>query len=257
MLKKILSQEELEEIKAIVTAVFQGADFIALKEGLGDEYYLNEDENDYFNIEDFKAMLFNDGITNVDVASGMTKVVLIPNDKDYVIKIPITKIGDYEYYENEKGDWEKGKFMISDNKLGDYCSIEERLFNSFDDEIKEIFAETKFITKVNNLPIYIQEKIKTPYRRKINQFDPFHYPSDRKSDMDIHYELNLIGEYNEYDNEFQEDFSYDILVNYGFEFLIKLLQMIDSKGITDLHSGNYGYNGNYKPMIFDYSGYGE
>lgn len=257
MLKRVLPQEEIEEIKAVVTAAFQGADFIALREGYNDEYYLSENENDFFNVEDFKIMLLKNGITNVNVDSGMTKIVLIPNDKDYVIKIPITKIGDYEYYVNEEEEWAKGKFIVRDNILGDYCSIEEKLFNSFDNEIKEIFAETRFITKVNNLPIYIQEKIKISYGKKINQFDPVHYLSDRKSDMDIHYELNSIDKYNAYYNEFQEDFSYDILVNYGFEFLIKLLQTIDSKGIMDLHSGNYGYNGNYKPMIFDYSGYGE
>ena len=52
------------------------------------------------------------------------------------------------------------------------------------------------------------------------------------------------------------EFCYDILVNYGFDFLINLLQTIDYAGISDLHAGNYGYK-NYKPMIYDYSGYGE
>lgn len=259
MLNTILSQKEIEEIKSIVKLVFKGADFIALKEDGEYEYYLSEDENDLFNIDDFRRILFNNEILNIRVASGLTKIVLIPDDKDYVIKIPITKTGYYDYIEDENGDYRKGEFFVANNSFGDYCSIEEELFNSFEDDIKEIFAETKFITKVNDLPIYIQEKVKTPYDKKINQFDPNHYPSDRKSDMEIHHELKVISECSEYSeyNEFQEDYCYDILVNYGFEFLIKLLQTIDDVGISDLHTGNYGYNKNYKPMIFDYSGYGE
>lgn len=255
MLNTILSQKEIEEIKSIVGLVFQGADFIAFKEDGDYEYYLSEDENDIFNIEDFRKILCENEISNIHVASGLTKIVLIPDDKDYVIKIPITKTGRYDYVEDENRNYRKENFLIEDNNLGDYCSIEEELFNSFEDDIKKIFAETRFITKVNDLPIYIQEKVTVPYRRKIDLFDPNHYPSDRKSDMDIHYELSAIGEYCEY-NEFQEDYCYDILVNYGFDFLVKLLQTIDYTGISDLHYGNYGYK-NYKPMIFDYSGYGE
>ena len=255
MLNAILSQKEIEEIKSIVELVFQGADFIALKEDSDYEYYLSEDEENFFDIDDFREILFDNEISNIRIASGLTKIVLIPDDKDYVIKIPITKSGHYDYIEDENGNYKKGNFYVEDNNLGDYCSIEEELFNSFEDDIQKIFAETRFITKVNDLPIYIQEKVTVPYRKKINQFDPNHYPSDRKSDMDIHYELSAISEYSEY-NEFQEDFCYDILVNYGFDFLVNLLQTIDYAGISDLHSGNYGYK-NYKPMIFDYSGYGE
>lgn len=255
MFNAILSQKEIEEIKSIVELVFQGADFIALKEDGGCGYYLSENEDDFFDINDFREILFANEISNIRIASGLTKIVLIPDDKDYVIKIPITKTGAHVYYENKKGNWVKGKLIIDNNNLGDYCSIEEKLFNSFEDDIKKIFAETRFITKVNDLPIYIQEKVTVPYCKKIDQFDPNHYPSDRKSDMDIHYELNAISKYCEY-NEFQEDYCYDILVNYGFDFLVKLLQTIDYAGISDLHYGNYGYK-NYKPMIYDYSGYGE
>ena len=39
MLNTILSQKEIEEIKSIVGLVFQGADFIALKEDCDYEYY--------------------------------------------------------------------------------------------------------------------------------------------------------------------------------------------------------------------------
>lgn len=255
MLNTILSQKEIEEIKLIVKLVFQGADFIALKEDGDYEYYLSENEDDLFNLKDFRRILCENEILNIRVASGLTKIVLIPDNKDYVIKIPITKTGRYDYVEDKNGNYRKENFLIENNNFGDYCSIEEELFNSFEDDIKKIFAETRFITKVNDLPIYIQEKVTVPYRKKIDLFDPDHYPSDRKSDMDIHYELSAISKYCEY-NEFQEDFSYDILVNYGFDFLVKLLQTIDYAGISDLHYGNYGYK-NYKPMIFDYSGYGE
>ena len=255
MLNAILSQKEIEEIKSIVELVFQGADFIALKEDSDCEYYLSENEDDFLSLEDFRRILCENEILNIHVASGLTKIVLIPDDKDYVIKIPITKTGYYDYIEDENGNYTKGNLLMENNNLGDYCSIEEELFNSFTDDIQKIFAETRFITKVNDLPIYIQEKVTVPYCKKINQFDPNHYPSDRKSDMDIHYELSAISEYSEY-NEFQEDFCYDILVNYGFDFLVNLLQTIDYAGISDLHAGNYGYK-NYKPMIYDYSGYGE
>lgn len=257
MLKEFLSQEEIEEIKTIVIAVFQGAEYIASGESYG-EYYLNEDENDLFYIEDFKNFLINNGIENVNVDFGLTKIVLIPNDKNYVIKIPITKIGYYDYVV-KNGKYKRNKFVIGNNNLGDYCLIEEKLFNSFSDDLKKIFAETKFITKVNNLPIYIQEKVEMSYSQKLNMFNPKHYPSDRKNKKDICYNLNSINEYKEFVNysELSENFCYDILINYGVNSLIELLQTINKIGITDLHTKNYGYNRKNKPMIFDYSGYGE
>ena len=76
MLNTILSQKEIEEIKSIVELVFQGADFIALKEDSDCEYYLSENEDDFLNLEDFRKILCENEISNIRVASGLTKIVL-------------------------------------------------------------------------------------------------------------------------------------------------------------------------------------
>ena len=42
---------------------------------------------------------------------------------------------------------------------------------------------------------------------------------------------------------------------YGYKFMRKVAEWTYLNDINDLHSGNVGYIGNYRPIILDYSGY--
>lgn len=254
---RTLSIGEVKEIKEVVNEIFGNINFIAYD---GEDYescHLDNNE-ELYGISDLENLLIEKRINSYSIEKGITKIVLIPDNKDYVIKIPITKIAYREFfYDNE--EYHKGNFIVEDNVGGDYCKKEEEIYNSIDEEIKKMFAETKFLTEINELPIYIQEKIDFSFSTKDKiYFNPDVFPSDRKSDMDIktivNSKLSSKGIYNF--GRLKTKFCYDIIMNYGVDKFLLLMREIDFWKIEDLHEANIGYK-NYKPIIFDYSGFEE
>ena len=49
----------------------------------------------------------------------------------------------------------------------------------------------------------------------------------------------------------------DAIAAFGEDAVLKLISFIDLEGITDLHTSNYGYTLDGKPVIFDYAGWHE
>ena len=187
-------------------------------------------------VDELVLYLFDKGyIFNYDF--GATKLVIIPRNKDYVIKIPFQG-----YYKNDCFY----NFIGADSEFKwDYCNVEvERYENIYSTSFKDCFAETIFIGYANNYPIYLQEKC-TPFngsynktkekRKKMNSFL-------RK--IDCYYELN-------------PDWCIDLLKYYGpkrfKEFLILIKKF---KWVDDLTYDNVGYKNGY-PIIIDFSGFRE
>lgn len=251
---RTLSIGEVKETEEVINEIFGDIGFIACDKDDYEFCYLGNNE-DLYGISDLEELLIEKKINSYSIEKGATKIVLIPEDKDYVIKIPITKIAYREFFFYD-GAYRKGKFAIRDNIGGDYCKKEEEIYNLIDEEVKEMFAETKFLIEVNKLPIYIQEKIDFSFDNKY--FNPNVFPSDRKSDMDIrtivNSELSLKGMNNL--GGLNTEFCYDVMMNYGIDSFLLLMREINFWEIGDLHKSNIGYK-NYKPMIFDYSGFGE
>lgn len=251
---RTLSIGEVKEIEEVINEIFGDIGFIAYD---GEDYescYLGNNE-DLYGISNLEELLIENKINSYSIEKGITKIVLIPEDKDYVIKIPITKIAYREFF-YDNGEYHKGKFVIKDNVGGDYCKKEEEIYNSIDEEVKKMFAETKFLIEVNKLPIYIQEKIDFSFDNKC--FNPDIFPSDRKSDMDIRTIVNSELSSKGINNlgRLNTEFCYDVMMNYGIDSFLLLIREINFWKIEDLHELNIGYK-NYKPMIFDYSGFEE
>lgn len=175
--------------------------------------------------------------------SGASKLVIIPADKDFVIKIPCK----YEYDGDE--DTYKGACKFGpDGEVLDfgwnYCGLEEAIYQAaVKAGIEKLFAETIYIGVYDGYPIYIQEKCKI--FNDIRNTEDYPEKSKKKS-------LKLCRDNNWYC--FNEYWLSDVLDYYNTdnEFM-KLNKFIESYNISDLHFGNVGYRYDGSPVLIDYS----
>lgn len=107
--------------------------------------YIPQDrKNDYVFLENLESEILYVG--NYHIESGCYKIVIIPDDADFVIKIPFNK-----------KDWCGKVLSIEDNCLDEqniYVRMKQRGFSCF-------FSEPKLFEKINGIPVYTQEKAKT------------------------------------------------------------------------------------------------
>lgn len=178
---------------------------------------------------------------NVKVACGMSKVVLIPEYEDYVIKIPFTGC----YQENYDEDTGETSYEQVCDCNWDYCDIEAANYANATSDLKEYLAETQFVGLYNNIPIYVQEKIKCS-ESDSNECDRTTY-----LDNEIDY---ITDQW--YCSDFCVVFLKKILNKIGLQRTLSLLSEIN-ESFDDIHDANYGYRFDGSPVIFDYSGYDE
>lgn len=189
--------------------------------------------------------------TNIDTGSvldldacdfncGASKFVI--NYNNYVIKIPFTG---YYCRDFESDAVYLGGYWEATNP----CAEEELIYENASNEMKELLLPNIFIGNVNNcFPVYIQETIS-------HSFSDRDYTKDKIKEETIDYQILKRLE--------KELFTYSYRVNLIFlvpfvaKFGIKKTKeaMIDINELDDLHSDNYGYLSNGRPVIFDYAGY--
>ena len=199
---------------------------------------------------------------NYEIRSGASKLVLISDDEDYVIKIPFagytySAYRDSDNSEEESDDddndndnsndeledyFEEFHGATEDNEnCWDYCYKEELIgFAAEQSNYEKIFIPTLYIDELNNNRIYVQKKINTPNVIKYPSRESRQIYDDKYSDE------NYIG------NELGGLFI-DI---YGEEEANNIMKFIRDNGVGDLHRGNY-YVDIDKIIIFDYAGYNE
>ena len=212
-----------------------------------------------------------------DIACGVTKLVVIPEGFDFVVKIPfkcqahrdnkcwhrtdtlhsfLRDYGNCIVFDDEE-DPEDGYFIVNDPLNGaydyvtetdyeyDYCGVEEQLYKEAEAEgLAPLFAKTEFVHRINGYDIYIQEKCEETYGDSGRTYSD----KDKESGKTVE-EL----EDDHYYSEFALCWLIDVYNTYGEEMLIKLLHFEES-WLSDIHYGNYGYR-NGKPIILDYSGF--
>lgn len=185
---------------------------------------------------------------DIGFAAGCTRICLIPKDKDYVIKIPVTGLygdPDMEYgYENLE-DCE----IISTVNLEEYNVFdkEQAIYDSLLSESKDVFLPSIFVGEYCGIPIYIQEKVA---KKEANMM------SFSLSEAAATSVKKVVSEhkYDEFvDKPLYNDFIWSMITFYGEEATGFILE--DCKNIDDLHSNNYGYLKDGRPVIFDFAGY--
>jgi hypothetical protein len=191
------------------------------------------DENIYSNIT-YPYLVDTKMLT---IEAGITKLVIIPEETDYVIKIPFTGVYKYDDYENPV--------------FKNYCSenvIEEEidLYDfTISEALRSITAENIFICMLDDiLPIYIQEKAK-------NLTSYCNFSSLPISETKQNIVKAVITKTN---TDLNIDFVSKLISSFGIKKAYNLITEIDCY-YTDLHNQNYGFKKDGSCMIFDYGGY--
>ena len=186
-----------------------------------------------------------------DVRAGVSKLVIIPDKTNYVIKIPFN--GQYEAVYD--GDISLGydefiPFHRAGEKFDscswDYCETELEIYaRAEDDEVEFFFDETEYFTSVHNRPIYVQEKAISmdDWCGEIKETSP----EAKKNYCYCRPEHEYISR-----NWVEQAIDY-----YGLDNVIKLKNFIDNYSLRDFHAGNIGYTSDGAPVIIDYAGWAD
>lgn len=169
---------------------------------------------------------------------GATKLVIIPNCGDYVIKIPFTN--SYRAIETDEEDILELDRLCCVDVMEDEQTIYERASSL----MKEILLPNIYIGNVGALPIYIQKKIKETCEDVEERTDKIPHNIDS---------CRYIFRRTKGD-KFSSLFLSSLINCYGISKTLSLSKEASYR-IDDLHTGNYGYLSNGRPVIFDTGGY--
>ena len=223
-------------------------------------YNLDEDDTDNV-IDPVWDCLHEAGLNKeCDIANGVSKVVIIPRNSAYVIKIPLFGSWYYpEEYDEENDeyyiDYENAYFdeytgaYYEDAEIdcSNYCELEEYLYNfAVENDVSDMFAKTEFFGYAKcGRPVYISEKCKNFWRGNRE-------PSDASKTLVKDKRDSRIPGWSKMDSTITALFVDD----YGVERAAKLFQFLSDFNITDLHSNNVMISEKTgKIVITDYSGF--
>lgn len=206
-------------------------------EVLIDRYTVDECDNPYdytiFLDRDCEIALSFSEEEEFYIDSGCSKLVIIPKNRSYVIKIPWTGV-----YTNTTEEGEDVEESIFDYELN-YSPMEEEInyYNDADEETKQYLAENEFVGLYNNsIPIYVQEKIKhIGWGAATNTS-----VSNKFSIKVCVYSLGV-------------KIAKMIVEQLGYNEGLRVVKELDD--ISDLHNGNYGVDKYGQFKIIDYAGY--
>ena len=205
--------------------------------GLNEDDAFTEDDADFM-----IADITNFGIPNFDWDTGATKLVIMPEQREYVIKIPFNGYydeGHFYHFEGAESDY-------CDN----YCEAENRLYmEATVDGFEELFLPNEYVCDVDCYPIYVQPKAEV-----LNKSESQEKYSSKESKEKI---LQRIKEDRFFTNLPASWLASCLDVLGSMEEVNKFLKFLDMTGISaDLHYGNLGYYHGHA-VIIDYGGYDE
>ena len=185
---------------------------------------------------------------NFILASGVSKVAIIPKEKNYVIKIPY-----YGKYRKSNGIKCFDPYFSSISKSSDYCKSEEIIYNKAKaNGLDTFFAEIEQIGKIKSIPIYVQ--------RKAVIFEDVYYPEDDEEENLNEHEISIFKTITTKYSDLVEDeylplsWMKDFICSYGELAFDKLYNFLSDNNIQDLHSENIGYI-RERPVLVDFSGF--
>lgn len=183
-------------------------------------------------------------------ASGVTKMVLIPRDKEnkFVIKIPFT--GEMKMQRSPKGGLVETyvPFNWNDSGItwypGNYCDIEaERCKHIIREGWGDFIAKTSLIGIIGDLYVYKQELVDTIAEDK-------YYEDDLENKLTSARTLASA-----YEDEIDEYWVMELMDYMGAKKTTQFLDFLAEWGYSnDLHGANVGFK-NGIPVMFDYSDY--
>ena len=220
---------------------------------------ISEEEKNYilnllstFNLKHLSQYNFMKKLQALDdnfiLASGVSKVAIIPKEKNYVIKIPY-----YGKYRKSNGIKCFDTYFSSISKSSDYCKSEEIIYNKAKaNGLDPFFAEIEQIGIIKSIPIYVQ--------RKAVIFEDVYYPEDDEEENLNEREVSIFKTITTKYSDLVEDeylplsWMKDFICSYGELAFDKLYNFLSDNNIQDLHSENIGYICE-RPVLVDFSGF--
>ena len=181
----------------------------------------------------YRANDYDFECNKVSLASGETKIVIIFDDEDWVIKIPFNFAGVKPSY-----------------KYDDFCHIEAKNYKrAVEENLEKFFAPMYFLGDYEfedgccdfSCPIYIMKKI------EVNEDVNSEYAAS-----------NYEGDEDDYDDcDFSGEDGAMICLDSSWTVneTINLWDFLCDCNINDVHTGNIGLDENGRYIICDYSGY--
>lgn len=183
---------------------------------------------------------------------GISKLVLIPDEYSFVIKIPFscTSYTDYDEYDNEEdriAEFQGAHYVESCEWGWDYCRAEAEFYEAAKVRgVEKFFAPTIYIGDIKGWPIYIQDKCLIFAESNLAYS---HSEEDRNRSNEKLDNMKIASE------RVPIDFIVDMFKDYPDKEVADVFNFIDEAGITDLHGNNCGYNKEGFVVFTDYSGY--
>lgn len=175
-----------------------------------------------------------ESVKGIQVKRGVSKVVFIPKDTDYVIKMSITHMYD-----------ENGNVVRTNSR--DILEEEMEFYNNASSLLKKVLGKIEVIGEYNGMKVYIQEKAdKIFYDMYIEELeeDKQHFENFCKSYHIIDMP-DVIGEH----------FAWHMTKFFSMEEIQKVNEELWEMNCDDLHMLNLGLRKDGSPFIFDYGGY--
>lgn len=205
-------------------------------EVLIDRYTIDECENP----EDFTIYLDRDckipliWCNNEEffIESGCSKLVIVPKNRSYVIKIPWTGVytNTTEYEDNVEDTFD---YELSYSPMED----EINYYSDVDEETRQYLAENEFVGLYNNsIPIYVQEKVK-------------HIGWGAATNTSVTAKFSVKTCIQSLDAKIAKM----IVEQLGYNEGLRVVRELDS--IDDLRSANYGFDKYGQFKIIDYAGF--
>lgn len=197
-------------------------------------------------VDDFVSSIDTKRVPEFDYDAGATKLVIMPEDRDYVIKIPFS--GLY----NEWGDYIPFNGAEDDGYGDDYCEAEQLYYNEARKAgYGKFFMKVFCVGSSCSYPIYVQEKV--------DEFCRYTCIAHQKKHTSDESLKTVVS--NHLDDKMQLPKIWLASCLTAFEGdeqkLTDFIKFLDDTGIkTDLHAGNLGYFKGH-PVIIDYGGYHE
>jgi hypothetical protein len=184
-----------------------------------------------------------------DIACGASKAVLfLDGEDDYVIKIPFYGYGTRDEDEDYV-TWFNGASLcgVDTEPEWNYCELESVVYDlALETGVEEFFASTEFLCHVNDIPVYVSEKMD-------NITDGYDYSNETEEEEAWRRAVDFVKEHK--GASFSTTQIEALIRGYGEEKVERLVDFISNLGVSDFHNGNWGYDKDSRIRLLDYSGY--
>ena len=201
-------------------------------------------------IESWEEFCYGDDYENapanfdVEVRAGASKVVLVPHNEQFVVKLPYYGMRDndgyvYPYCGARNDELEE---LGYEGESNNYCDLEANLYTeSVEVGCAQFFVPVAFFDEVSGVPVYVQAKVTSDYNaiRNTSAENTYKYASIENS------------------NVFDPDFGAKLIDFYSVDEIRTFLRFVKIFHVNDIDNyRNGGYSieaGRY--VIWDFAGF--